>query len=423
LKTAILEAINLLHKNINYVNLMLFARTKDTYFTRNIGKLDFKKLIMFMLNMVTKSIQVELDDFFELLGGGVETITKQAFSGARKKIKPETFIILANDITNLFYQKLTAFKTYKGYRLSAIDGSKTEVNNSSILQKIFGVTKNKTTEYARGLATALYDIENDYIITSILTPITTSERDAAVTLMERLNELGPKKDLILFDRGYPSKDIIVFMEKSNIKFLMRVSSSFIKEVNEAKEPDQLITVTINKEKYTLRVVRFILPSGVEEILVTNLIDTEEFSTEELQKLYFKRWGIETKYNELKNKLQLQNFSGNSQLAVEQDFYATILICNLLALSKAEANKIIAETNQEKVLKFEYKVNVNILISKLKNKLILAILEPNEEKRNQKIMEIVDKSSRYLVPVKLGKSFKRDKGLKANKFQLVQKRVL
>jgi len=422
LKTPIIEAINQLHKNINDINLMLLGRTNPTYFTRKC-KLDFKTLILFMLNFITKSMQVEIDNFLELLEGGVVTITKQAISEARKKIKPETFVILANDITNLFYNKLNAFKTYKGYRVSAIDGSKLELNNSKRLRLGFGTSKNATIEIAKAMASMLYDVENDYIIASKIDNVNSSERNLAVQLIEQLKTFGQGKELILFDRGYPSKDMISYLEGSNIKFLMRVSSSFVNEVNKANQLDQIIEVKINKRDYKLRVIRFILPSGIEEKLISNLTDVNEFTTEELKTLYFKRWGVETKYNELKNKLQIENFTGDSVITVEQDFYATVLISNLLALSKAEANKVIKELNQEKVLKLEYKVNVNILISKLKNNLILAILEPDEEKRNLKIMRIIDKSSRYLVPVKKGRSFKRHKGLKENKFQLVQKRVL
>lgn len=58
----------------------------------------------------------------------------------------------------------------------------------------------------------------------------------------------------------------------------------------------------------MRVIKFELESGTIETLVTNLFD-ETISLEDFKELYFKRWGTEVKYNEIKNKLQVQNFTG------------------------------------------------------------------------------------------------------------------
>ena len=74
----------------------------------------------------------------------------------------------------------------------------------------------------------------------------------------------------------------------------------------------------------LRAIRFMLDSGEEELLITN-IDEKRVQTHEFKALYFKRWGIETKFDELKNKLQLQKFTGDTPLSVEQDFYATMYL--------------------------------------------------------------------------------------------------
>lgn len=101
---------------------------------------------------------------------------------------------------------------------------------------------------ARALASCIYDIENDMILTSKIDHYTTSERDLAKSLIEQLKDLGLKNDLILFDRGYPSSELIGYLENENIKYLIRVSKIFFKEVNEARENDQIIKVNINKKE-------------------------------------------------------------------------------------------------------------------------------------------------------------------------------
>lgn len=45
-----------------------------------------------------------------------------------------------------------------------------------------------------------------------------------------------------------------------------------------------------------------------EVLATNLSEIE-FSTDEIKELYHMRWGIETAYETLKSRLQLENFTG------------------------------------------------------------------------------------------------------------------
>ena len=52
--------------------------------------------------------------------------------------------------------------------------------------------------------------------------------------------------------------------------------------------------------------------------------------EEATELYFKRWAIETKFNSLKNKLELENISGRRPITVYQDFLAKIDIANTMA---------------------------------------------------------------------------------------------
>ncbi|MVX67390.1 transposase, partial [Clostridium chromiireducens] len=56
------------------------------------------------------------------------------------------------------------------------------------------------------------------------------EREIAENLIDQMLNLGSYNDLILFDRGYPSKDFITFIESRKLKYLMRVSSGFLRVV-------------------------------------------------------------------------------------------------------------------------------------------------------------------------------------------------
>jgi hypothetical protein len=98
----------------------------------------------------------------------------------------------------------------------------------------------------------------------------------------------------------------------------------------------------------MRVLKFELNSGIIETLITNIFD-EDFTVADFKELYFKRWSIEVKYNEIKNKLQIENFTGETPIAIEQDFYATMYLANMVALAKKDANQVIEEEIERNVI--------------------------------------------------------------------------
>lgn len=155
----------------------------------------------------------------------------------------------------------------------------------------------------------------------------------------------------------------------------------------------------------MRVIKFELESGIAETLVTNLFD-EDLSLTDFKELYFKRWGIEVKYNEIKNKLQVENFTGQTIIAIEQDFYATMYLANMVALAKKDANQIIQEDSKNKQLKFEYKVNTNVLIEKLKDTLVTMIITRNPWKRSKILKNIQHEIERNIIPIRPGRNFVR-----------------
>jgi Transposase DDE domain len=374
-----------------------------------------------MLNFTKKSLQLELDNFVNLVKGAETRITKQAFSEARQKVSPEAFKILFREIVKQYYE-LNDFNKYRGYRLLAIDGSTIELQNTEELRNAYGYAENKTVKIARARVSALYDPENHLLVNAIIARYETDENNLAYQHLEKLLQYGSKNDLILFDRGYPSKELIAILNRSKINFVMRVSSQFIKEVNQVKSPDEIVEFHYKSQTYRIRVLKFILSSGIEEILVTSLLDPE-FSLDDFKTLYFKRWGIETKYDELKHKLQLENFTGEMPIAIEQDFYASMYLSNMAALAKMDSDEEIQEQNEEKNLKYEYQTNTNILIGKLKGNMVLAILAPTNRKRSQIMNRIYKELIRNAIPIRPGRTFPRIFKHTRDRFPLNQKQTL
>lgn len=131
---------------------------------------------------------------------------------------------------------------------------------------------------------------------------------------------------------------------------------------------------------------------------------EEYTIENFKELYFKRWGIEIKFDELKNRLEIENFTGTTKISIHQDFYASIYLSNMVELARQESDEIIRENNKDKNLKHEYKTNLNILVGTLKDKLIMMMLEKNDRKRTKMFNNIMKKASQNTISIRLGRHY-------------------
>lgn len=254
-----------------------------------------------------------------------------------------------------------------------------------------------------------------------ITPCTDSERSVAIRLLESFKPLKSNKDLFLFDRGYPSIDFFHYLIEFQVKFIIRTPVRYYKNKMDPTLHDQIISLKQqgkDAKQIYLRAIRFTLDSGEEELLLTNLEET--LTLEDFKILYFKRWGIETKYKELKNKLHLQKFTGDTQLSVEQDFYATMYLANMASFIKQDADEVISHDQEKKSLKHEYIVNQKLLIAKMKNTLITFFLIKGKRRRNNLYKQLLEEAQRSRTPVRPGRSFERRKGLRANRNGLNQK---
>jgi len=86
-----------------------------------------------------------------------------------------------------------------------------------------------------------------------------------------------------------------------------------------------------------------------------------------KKLYFMRWPVETKFDIVKNKIQLENFTGRTVEAISQDFYTCIYLTNMVAIFKAEADWEIREQRKDKNNKYEYQANTNEIVGSFKDR--------------------------------------------------------
>src|SRR3954468_6554074 len=65
----------------------------------------------------------------------------------------------------------------------------------------------------------------------------------------------------------------------------------------------------------VRLIRVLLPTGEVEILMTSLLDRDDHPAEEFATLYHLRWAQEENYKCFKCRVEVENWSGKSSLAI------------------------------------------------------------------------------------------------------------
>jgi len=193
--------------------------------------------------------------------------------------------------------------------------------------------------------------------------------------------------------------LIQYLNQTGLHFLMRVRRKWNLDVDVAPS-DSLIKLDMNT---TVRVVKFDLPSGEQETLITNLF---EVSADAFPTLYFYRWPIEVKFDLVKNKLELENFSGRTKNAVLQDFWTCMHLANIAAIANDEANELVQEQRTEKSNKYVYTPNMNQLIGLLKDAYIDAVFMHSKHKRRKRMEAVIAQIVYAIVPIRPSRSIPR-----------------
>lgn len=338
-------------------------------------------------------MQLVLNEFLDKLA--LPFVSSSAFSQARRHLAASAFIELNQEaVIKVCYQG-GDYATYKGFRLLAIDGSKIHLPDEADIRAEFGTTKAQIgfnqqiiAEQALGQASVLYDLLNRVALDSILAENDAYEVELAVDHLIHTQA----NDLILFDRNYPSYYWLAVLSHLNRHFVGRCSQASFKPVRNmfaGHGPDsQIVTLRCPSnqrqrirnlglsETITVRLVRLILDTGEIEILITSLLDEALFPTAQFKPLYQLRWGVETFYDVIKNRLLLENFTGRCVEAVKQDFYSTIFISGLESLLTQEANIYL----QDKSVPHKHIQQVNRAVSfnAIKNHVIELFLSETDE---------------------------------------------
>ena len=375
-------------------------------FIRN-RKLGFDKVMTMIIKKSNKSLQNSINDTQLYLGEDV-TITNSAYTQARAKLNYTAFEEFMHMAKDVFY-KDGEYETYKKFRLLAIDGSVVTLPNTEDVKKEFNPMKVKCQikgfekDVAQGRISCLYDVLNNIAIDASISNMHSNEDNDLIVYDERTLAIkhlqyATLDDLIIMDRGYPSymlfakaynkTNILCRIRKNSFakaKFLFNPHSPKKDVILEIKAPKYLRDELKSEHlptKLKIRFIQVILDNGTVEVLATNVLDNNILKTSNFKELYALRWGIETYFDLIKNRLSLENFTGLTSLAVKQDFFATLFLTNYESMMTYDLNQELKEKTKDN--KYVQKINKAVSFNVIKHKVfdLLYLDNPLDEMLEQ-----------------------------------------
>ena len=337
----------------------LFTRNAEKDFSR-IKKWSFGETVRFIISMEGKSLKDELLEYFNFR---TKTPTNSSLNQRRAQILPEAFEFLFREFTNI----TSGGKLYHGYRLLACDGSTLTTNPNPQDEAAYIHYSSESKGYNQIHLTALYDLQNRTYADAVIQPIRhANECKEICDMVDRY--YGTKKTIFIADRGYESYNIFAHIQEKNMFYLIRVKdvlskggmarTMLRKSFADNESFDELLSITLTKKQtkdikehpelyrflpsttqfdfldlyfhqfyeMRLRIVRFPISDSTFECIITNL-PAEEFTTDDIKKLYQMRWGIETSFRELKYSIGLTHFHSKKTDYIKQEIWARLVLYN------------------------------------------------------------------------------------------------
>jgi len=391
-RIVLLEACaTLIKEKVNDYFFKRQHRKAPNDFSRN-RILNFGAVLLIMLNFKTKSDSLSAYNFMVEMEN-TDPVSRQAYEAARDKVKSSAFRELHEDTVQMSLAVEDAL-TFCGFRICPIDGTVVLLPKSGALERKYG-PKTPVQEKTYARVSLCVDVLNGVVLDGEISAFSTGERKLAMMHIEK--ELHPGM-LYLFDRGYWDPKLVTAMCVRGQKFLMRLAKNAVAEVVQRAENSGNFALKHKGKEYVLRYYKFELSSGEMEYLATN-VSPEGIPDSQLPALYALRWGIETKYDELKNRLQFEDFSGKNINVIEQEFYASMVIMNLTGFAITAANEKVKAARVGKENRHEYKPNGNMAVGILKDRLIRTIIADEPEVRSKMLDKLINDISKFVIPIK------------------------
>ncbi len=297
-----------------------------------------------------RGYQLLLDAFWdECASFGVplpsdEPVSASAFCQARHKISSSLLRQVLHGVAARFEHAFPGSSSWHGRRVFAVDGAKTNLQRSPELDARFG--RPQGGHCPQATISTLLNVSSRLPADLLVAQYGASER---TLLLEHLSVVR-RGDVIVLDRGYPSRDVLRRLLTDGIDFLVRVPASHtfeaIEVFRQSGGADYRVVIGVPKdapsgtEPFELRAVKLTNPTGEESFFLTSL-RRAEFSRRQIAELYRLRWQAEEFYKLISSSyFDQRQFHAKSRLGIEQEILAQAIFVAiarfLLALAADDA---------------------------------------------------------------------------------------
>lgn len=420
------------------------CRRSAADFTRR-RKMPCDLLVESMLCRKGRTLKIELREFGRDSGMD-DTISAPGYLKQREKLNPGAIAALMRHHAEQVYADGDA-PTWRGMHVLAVDGSTCNVPTNDATVSAYGGSsaKHGKVQAFCGLS-AVFDVIARQMVGLEVTAGGFDERSFVPLHVESAREVaGPEPFVLVMDRGYPSFPLLAWLSDNGVPYLMRAQSMFMNAEFRAaeaaggdatrefdfgyqriasirKKDPEAFEALLSHVPIEVRCVLVDIGGEAPEKLITNL-PPDLFSPDDLKELYHLRWGVETCFQMLKDRLQMENMTGTRPILIEQDIYASAYLLNVAFDIANEADAQAQAEGAAERYKHEMTVNRSFALGVVKDELLGMIMADDSE-RDAIMARIVRELSACLVPVRRKRSYPRD-GVDrnyANRYSNTHKRV-
>lgn len=395
-----------------------FVRNPLTDFTRD-RILNFEDTVNIILSMGAGSIHQELLDYFQYVSTLVPSAS--AFVQQRAKILPDAFRSIFHRFNSCFPEE----DAFGGLHLLACDGTDLDFYGSPVDSEYYFIPGNAAAGCCTIHVNALYSLCSRRYMDAVIQPCHGKDDFRAFCdMVDHLPQASAADTLFTADRGFASFNAYAHAIEKGAFFLIRSKEIEAKKLagTLAGEFDVTADVTLVRRRFpavycdpltrfigkeasfdfleygaddsysmSLRVVCVQLPGGSYEYLVTNL-PGDRFPSSVLKSLYYKRWGEETSFRELKYAVGLAAFHCKKPDSVIQEIWARMTLYNFCELITAHVAVNQKETKH--IYQLNYTMAIRICHKFLK-------LPPYSCQPDAETL-----IGRYLLPVRRERNYRR-----------------
>jgi len=292
-----------------------------------------------------KAIEEVVDKLDVALPSPRGAVAKSAIPQARARLGAEPMQWLFERTAKKWAHESADRHRWRGLALYGIDGSALRLADTSDNRAEFGGWLSGTGDSSNPIVriTLLTVLRSHLLAAASFGPYAkTSELGMAADLVQHI----PGQSLTILDALYLGASFLLNLERADERrhwMTKAKSTTKMREVERYADGDALVEMDVSWDARKLdpslpktwraRAIRYQRPGFVPQVLLTSLLDPNEFPAAELRELYHERWEIELAYGELKTDMLEAEVTlrSKSRTSVIQEIWGILIGFNLVRL--------------------------------------------------------------------------------------------